>query len=88
MPSKPKGKQVVRSEKPNLTQIGLIELGQMIKYKRTANHLKVKDAADLLGISVTTLIKIEKGEPTVSSGNFFKAIAGFGIELTIDDHIE
>ena len=82
------GKQIVRSKKPSLKQVGLIELGQMVKYKRTSNHLKIKDAADLLGISVTTLIRIEKGESTVSSGNLFKAITGFGIELIIDDHIE
>jgi len=78
-----KGKQVVESPMPNLQSIGLPELGQMIKHKRTSNGLKIKDAADLLGVSVTTLMRIEKGKPTVSGGNLFKALKGFGIELNV-----
>lgn len=83
-----KGKQVVEQPKPNCEAVGLIELGQMVRHKRTANGLKIKDAAELLGLSVTTLIKIEKGEPTVSSGNLFKALNGFGVELNIVDEAE
>jgi len=79
-----KGKQVVVAPKPNIQTIGLSELGQMVKHKRTSNGLKIKDAADLLGVSVTTLIRIEKGEPSVSGGNLFKALKGFGIELNIE----
>lgn len=78
-----KGKQVVETAAPSLTAVGLVELGQMVRHQRTANGLKIKDAADLLGVSVTTLIRIEKGEPTVSAGNLFKALQGFGIELDI-----
>lgn len=78
-----KGKQVVESPVPSFKAVGLSELGQMVRHKRTANGLKIKDAADLLGVSVTTLIRIEKGEPTVSAGNVFKALQGFGIELEI-----
>lgn len=79
-----KGKQVVEAPIPNLNIVDLVTLGQMIRHKRTANGLKIKDAASLLGVSVTTLIRIEKGEPTVSCGNLFKALNGFGIELNIE----
>lgn len=80
-----KGKQVVEQPKPSCKAVGLVELGLMVRHKRTANGLKIKDAANLLGVSVTTLIRIEKGEPTVSSGNLFKALNGLGVELDIRD---
>ncbi|WP_052501546.1 helix-turn-helix domain-containing protein [Thiomicrospira microaerophila] len=78
-----KGKQIVIADKPNHIQAGLVELGQMVRHCRTKNRLKIKDAADLLGMSVTTLIRIEKGDQGVSSGNLFKALQGFGIRLDI-----
>jgi len=80
-----KGKQIIVSSKPRLIAIGLVELGLMIKHKRTSNYLKIKDAADLLGMSVTTLIKIEKGSKSVTNENLFKALDGFGVELNITD---
>lgn len=78
-----KGKQVVEAPMPSLNNADLVAIGQMVRHKRTQNGLKIKDAAELLGVSVTTLIRIEKGEATVSSGNLFKALKGFGIQLNI-----
>ena len=78
-----KGKQITVSPEPKLLSVGLAELGLMIKHKRTSNTLKIKDAADLLGMSVTTLIKIEKGSSSVTNENLFKALDGFGIQLNI-----
>lgn len=69
-----KGKQILTASKPTLTQTGLIELGAMVCHKRTKNKLKLKEAADLLSMSVTTLIRIEKGAKRVSAGNLFKAL--------------
>lgn len=69
-----KGKQILTASKPTLTQTGLIELGAMVFHKRTKNKLKLKEVADLLSMTVTTFIRIEKGAEWVSAGNLFKAL--------------
>ncbi len=77
-------KKVIESPKPQLDRdAGLVEIGLMVKHVRTKNKMKIEEVCNWLEMSKSTLIKIEKGNETVSARNLFKVLREFGIHLRI-----
>lgn len=71
-------------------QIIFEQLGQNIKLARKRRKLKTGQVSERAGINRTTLYRIEKGDPAVAIGSYFKVFRVLSLEddfkkLAVDD---
>jgi transcriptional regulator with XRE-family HTH domain len=62
----------------------LIKLGENIRLARLRRKLSAEQVAERAGISRLTLIRIEKGSPVVSIGNYLQALFVLGLEKDLE----
>lgn len=60
---------------------GLALLGKMIRLGRMQRRLTSEDLAERIGVSRSTLRRIERGDPKVEVGLMFEAAAVVGVKL-------
>lgn len=60
---------------------GLALLGKMIRLGRIQRRLTAQELAERIGVSRSTLQRIEKGDPKVEIGLMFEAAAIVGVKL-------
>jgi transcriptional regulator with XRE-family HTH domain len=60
---------------------GLALMGKMIRLGRMQRRLTTHDLAERIGVSRSTLQRIEKGDPKVEIGLMFEAAAIVGVKL-------
>lgn len=58
-------------------------LGKFVRAKRTQSQLRIDDAAELCGVSVETLSKIETAKAGVNVDSLLKVLQGLGIQLRV-----
>lgn len=61
----------------------LVSMGKNIREARLAKGFSLVLLADYAGISRNTLLKIEKGNPTVSIGSVYAVLVQLGLEKDI-----
>lgn len=59
-------------------------LGQFVRAKRTQAGLRIDDAAQLCGVSVETISKIETAKGGVRMESLFRVLTGLGIQLRVE----
>lgn len=59
------------------------ELGCFVRARRTQSGLRIDDAANLCGVSVETLSKIETAKAGVNVDSLFKVLNALGIQLRV-----
>lgn len=59
-------------------------LAEFVRARRTQSGLRIDDAADLCGVSVETLSKIETAKAGVTVDSLFKVLNGLGIQLRVN----
>jgi len=64
------------------------ETGQHLKTWRKIYALKAEQIAQRAGISLGTLCKIEKGDPSVSTAAFLEVVRSLGLLDTLVDSID
>ena len=69
----PKSSQVAQSLPP-VARAALRELGENLGIARARRKESQREWAERIGISLPTLIKLEKGDPTVSMGAYLSAL--------------
>ena len=62
----------------------LIRMGENIRLARLRRKLSAEQVAERAGISRLTLIRIEKGSPVVSIGNYLQALFILGLEKDLE----
>jgi len=60
-------------------QRALHTLGEQIRYARLRRDLSTIQIAERAGIGRTTLVKIEKGDPGVALGQYFRVLIALGL---------
>lgn len=79
-------KQVTQSDMPETNVIlDSVNLGKLIKAKRTAMKMKLADCASLCNVGINTLSRIENGNLNSTLGATFSILKGLGIKLS---HLE
>lgn len=68
---------------PRKAQEALKDLGLQIRLSRKRRLLTLADLAQKMGISPPTLIALEKGQPTVSTGVLVSALWILGLEKNL-----
>jgi len=68
---------------PNVKKI-LVNLGENIKLARLRRKYSSQLVAERAGISRSTLVSIEKGEPGVSIGNYIQVLFVLGLEKDLE----
>lgn len=58
-------------------------LGKFVRAKRTQARLRIDDAAQLCGVSVETISKIETAKSGVRMESLFRVLIGLGIQLKV-----
>jgi len=58
-------------------------LGQFVRAKRTQAQLRIDDAAQLCGVSVETISKIETAKSGVRMESLFRVLTGLGVDLKV-----
>jgi len=64
---------------PTLVQERLTVWGQSIRTQRLRQRITVTDLCNRLGISRTTLLRLEKGDPGAGAGPYLTAFLALGI---------
>ena len=64
---------------PTLVQERLTIWGQSIRTQRLRQRITVMDLCNRLGISRTTLLRLEKGDPGAGAGSYLTAFLALGI---------
>lgn len=59
------------------------DLAAFVRARRTQAGLRIDDAAELCGVSVVTLSKIETAKGGVNVESLFKVLKGLGIQLRV-----
>ncbi len=59
------------------------EIGQLIRQRRKAAGLTLKDAAGMAGVGVRFLSELERGKPTLQIGLAIEVLQLFGLELHV-----
>ncbi|HEY8270606.1 MAG TPA: helix-turn-helix transcriptional regulator [Pseudobdellovibrionaceae bacterium] len=78
------GRRILPKSIPNTSNTLTTEiLGQFVRAKRTQAQLRIDDAAQLCGVSVETLSKIETAKSGVRVDSLFKVLNGLGIKLQV-----
>lgn len=62
---------------------GRDDLAGFVRARRTQANLRIDDAANLCGVSVETLSKIETAKGGVTVDSLFKVLNGLGIQLKV-----
>jgi len=62
----------------------LINLGENIHLARLRRKLSAEQLAERAGISRLTILRIEKGSPVVSIGNYMQALFVLGLEKDLE----
>ena len=65
-----------------------VEAGTSLKTWRRIYALKAKQVAERAGISLVTLYKIEKGDPSVSVGAFLEVARSLGLLDTFKESLD
>ncbi|WP_028113045.1 helix-turn-helix domain-containing protein [Ferrimonas kyonanensis] len=79
-----KGKSVQPVAMPDLRlPFTPLQLAKAITSKRTTLNLRQADVADTLGMSKSTLVKIEKGDIGVNLNNVLKVMEYLGLSFQI-----
>lgn len=60
-------------------QVTLAALGQTINTARLSRNMTQEAVKDIAGIGMNTMIKIEKGSPTVQMGHYASVLDALGI---------
>ena len=60
-------------------------IGELIRSRRKALGVSATSAAEAAGMSRVTLHRIEKGEPSVTMGAYFGAMAALGLSLEVGE---
>ncbi len=60
-----------------------LDLAAFVRARRTQAGLRIDDAANLCGVSVETLSKIETAKAGVNLDSLFKVLNGLGIQLLV-----
>jgi transcriptional regulator with XRE-family HTH domain len=68
-------------ERPDITNPK--DLAMFVRARRTQSALRIDDAAELCGVSVETLSKIETAKSGVNVESLFKVLNGLGIQLRV-----
>ncbi|MFN8790449.1 MAG: helix-turn-helix domain-containing protein [Bdellovibrionales bacterium] len=61
----------------------LKDLSAFVRARRTQSGLRIDDAAELCGVSVETLSKIETAKAGVNLESLFKVLNGLGLQLRV-----
>jgi transcriptional regulator with XRE-family HTH domain len=89
MVTKKLGKMVKAEAMPNLNSLfSASVLGQAIKAKRTSRGWKQLELATRATLSKKTIIKIEKGDSSVTFSHILKVMDVVGLSFKIFDHSE
>jgi transcriptional regulator with XRE-family HTH domain len=64
-----------------LTQPGT--LGPLVRQRRRAQHLRIDDAASLLGVSQDLMSRLENGQGTVRLDKAMAILDGLGLALLV-----
>lgn len=59
------------------------DLASFVRARRTQAGLRIDDAAELCGVSIETLSKIETAKAGVNLDSLFKVLNGLGIQLRV-----
>lgn len=59
------------------------DLAGFVRARRTQSGLRIDDAAELCGVSIETLSKIETAKAGVNLDSLFKVLSGLGIQLRV-----
>lgn len=59
------------------------DIAAFVRARRTQEGLRIDDAAELCGVSVETLSKIETAKAGVNLDSLFKVLNGLGIRLRV-----
>jgi HTH-type transcriptional regulator / antitoxin HipB len=64
-----------------------IDLGAVIRDRRTKLDLDQKALADMVGVSRQWIVAMEKGKPRAEIGLVLRALAALGIDLDANYHV-
>jgi transcriptional regulator with XRE-family HTH domain len=64
-----------------LTQAG--SLGPLVRQRRRAQHLRIDDAASLIGVSVDLMSRLENGQGSVRLDKALAILDGLGLALMV-----
>ncbi|NTZ83968.1 helix-turn-helix transcriptional regulator [Burkholderia metallica] len=67
---------------PDPLALDLATLGALVRNRRAQNHMRIDDAADMLGVSKDVLSRLENGR-AVGLDKLFKILDGFGLNLLV-----
>ncbi len=59
------------------------QLGELIRRRRKAAGLTLRDAAGMAGVGVRFLSELERGKPTLQLGLAIRVLQLFGLELHV-----
>ncbi len=59
------------------------DIGRLLRERRKAARLTLKDAAGMAGVGVRFLSELERGKPTLQIGLAIRVLQLFGLELHI-----
>jgi y4mF family transcriptional regulator len=59
------------------------ELGDLVRQRRKAAGLTLKDAAAMAGVGIRFLSELERGKPTLKLGPAIEVLQLFGLELHV-----
>lgn len=59
-------------------------IGDFVRAKRTQAGLRIDDAAQMCGVSVETISKIETAKSGVRVESLFRVLSGLGIQLKVE----
>ena len=69
-----------------VTLVALEMLAARVRLARRERRMRAAELAERVGVSLTTLRKVERGDPTVALGVAFEVAAMVGVALFHDDH--
>lgn len=58
----------------------LVELGERLRLARLRRHLTTTTVAARCAISRPTLVKVERGDPSVTIGTYLRVLSVYGLE--------
>lgn len=68
---------------PSAVGVALRTLGANIALARRRRRLRQRDLAARAGVSLMTIVRVEKGHPTTAIGTYFAALWALGLDREI-----